>query len=74
MIETIVDLIELCVMSWFCYRGPANEWYEALSCHLRPSKKVRTWFAQHVLFAHPNRFAEYLLECPTSEVSIPRLK
>ncbi|OWF40886.1 probable ubiquitin carboxyl-terminal hydrolase FAF-X isoform X2 [Mizuhopecten yessoensis] len=49
-------------------RGPANEWYEALSCHLRPSKKVRTWFAQHVLFAHPNRFAEYLLECPTSEV------
>ncbi|VDH98041.1 ubiquitin carboxyl-terminal hydrolase 9/24 [Mytilus galloprovincialis] len=49
-------------------RGPASEWYETLSSHLRPSKKVRSWFANNVLFAHPNRFAEYLLECPTSEV------
>ncbi|KAK3094503.1 hypothetical protein FSP39_002606 [Pinctada imbricata] len=49
-------------------RGPAGEWYEALSCHLRPSKKVRNWFAQNVLFAYPSRFSEYLLECPSSEV------
>ena len=51
-----------------CFRGPANEWYDALSIHLRHSKNVRNWFAQHVLFVHPSRFAEYLLECPSSEV------
>ncbi len=51
-------------------RGSASEWYDALSIHLRYSKNVRQWFAQNVLFAHPSRFAEYLLECPSSEVSI----
>ena len=50
------------------HRGPANEWYDAMSHHLRHSKKVRTWFAQNVLFDHPGRFAEYLLECPSTEV------
>lgn len=55
------------------FRGPASEWYETLSSHLRPSKKVRSWFATNVLFAHPNRFAEYLLECPTSEVNSSKL-
>jgi len=49
-------------------RGPATEWYDALSIHLRHSKNVRLWFAQSVLFAYPGRFAEYLLECPSSEV------
>ncbi|XP_013401949.1 probable ubiquitin carboxyl-terminal hydrolase FAF-X isoform X1 [Lingula anatina] len=49
-------------------RGPATEWYDALSIHLRHSKNVRSWFAHNVLFAHPSRFAEYLLECPSSEV------
>ena len=49
-------------------RGPAHEWYDALSIHLRHSKNVRQWFSQSVLFAHPSRFAEYLLECPSSEV------
>lgn len=29
---------------------------------------MRGWFAQHALFAHPGRFCEYLLECPSSEV------
>ncbi len=51
------------------YSGPATEWYDALSIHLRYSKTVRSWFAQNVLFTHPQRFAEYLLECPNSEVS-----
>ena len=50
-------------------RGPATDWYDALSIHLRHSKNVRLWFAQNVLFSHPSRFAEYLLECPSSEVS-----
>ncbi|XP_064639618.1 probable ubiquitin carboxyl-terminal hydrolase FAF-X isoform X3 [Lineus longissimus] len=49
-------------------RGAANEWYDALSLHLRHSKNTRRWLAQHVLFEHPVRFSEYLLECPSSEV------
>ncbi|XP_074657837.1 ubiquitin carboxyl-terminal hydrolase 9X-like [Tubulanus polymorphus] len=49
-------------------RGPANEWYDALSIHLRHSKLTRTWFAEKVLFENSHRFAEYLLECPSSEV------
>ena len=57
------------ILSIFVSSGPASEWYDALGIHLRHSKKVREWFAQHVLFAHPSRFAEYLLECPSSEVS-----
>lgn len=52
------------------FRGSANEWYEALTCNLRASKNVRLWFAQNVLFAQPGRFAEYLLECPSSEVNL----
>jgi len=51
------------------YRGSATEWYEALTCNLRSSKNVRMWFAQNVMFSQPGRFAEYLLECPSSEVS-----
>lgn len=51
-------------------RGPANEWYDALCIHLRHSKGVRNWFAQHMLFSHPTSFAEYLLECPSSEVTL----
>ena len=50
------------------FRGPACEWYDALSVHLQHSKNVRNWFAQNILFAHPHRFSEYLLECPSSEV------
>ncbi|XP_067668544.1 ubiquitin carboxyl-terminal hydrolase 9X-like [Haliotis asinina] len=49
-------------------RCSASEWYDALHIHLRYSKSVRSWFAHNVLFAHPSRFAEYLLECPSSEV------
>ncbi|KAL4220567.1 putative ubiquitin carboxyl-terminal hydrolase FAF-X [Mactra antiquata] len=49
-------------------RGSATEWYEALTCNLRSSDIVRRWFAQNVMYAQPTRFAEYLLECPSSEV------
>lgn len=49
-------------------RGPATEWYDALQVHLRASVHTRAWFAQHVLFAQPHRFMEYLLECPAPEV------
>ncbi|XP_061917685.1 probable ubiquitin carboxyl-terminal hydrolase FAF-X isoform X1 [Entelurus aequoreus] len=49
-------------------RGPASDWYDALCVLLRHSKNVRYWFAHNVLFAYPNRFSEYLLECPSAEV------
>ncbi|MCL4118408.1 UNVERIFIED_CONTAM: hypothetical protein GTU68_037864, partial [Idotea baltica] len=51
-------------------RGPAQEWYEALQVHLRLSVDTRAWFTQNVLFAHPQRFMEYLLECPAPEVRL----
>lgn len=62
--SSVIDV--LCL----CYRGSATEWYEALTCNLRSSKNVRMWFAQHVMFSQPGRFAEYLLECPSSEVHL----
>ncbi|XP_019715781.1 ubiquitin carboxyl-terminal hydrolase 9X isoform X3 [Hippocampus comes] len=49
-------------------RGPASDWYDALCILLRHSKNVRYWVAHNVLFAYPNRFSEYLLECPSAEV------
>ncbi|XP_062862625.1 probable ubiquitin carboxyl-terminal hydrolase FAF-X isoform X2 [Trichomycterus rosablanca] len=49
-------------------RGPASDWYDALCILLRHSKIVRSWFAHNALFSHPNRFSEYLLECPSAEV------
>ncbi|XP_057352255.1 probable ubiquitin carboxyl-terminal hydrolase FAF-X isoform X2 [Manis pentadactyla] len=49
-------------------RGPASDWYDALCILLHHCKNVRFWFAQNVLFNVPNRFSEYLLECPSAEV------
>ncbi|XP_060785792.1 probable ubiquitin carboxyl-terminal hydrolase FAF-X isoform X4 [Neoarius graeffei] len=49
-------------------RGPASDWYDALCILLRHSKNVRCWFAHSALFSYPNRFSEYLLECPSAEV------
>uniref|UniRef100_UPI0035900D99 ubiquitin carboxyl-terminal hydrolase 9X-like n=1 Tax=Myxine glutinosa TaxID=7769 RepID=UPI0035900D99 len=49
-------------------RGAASEWYDSLCLLLRPSKRVRHWFAHSVLFLQPARFAQYLLECPSTEV------
>jgi len=49
-------------------RGPANEWFDAVSILLRHSKSIRSWFAKDVLFSHQERFSEYLLECPIAEV------
>lgn len=49
-------------------RGVANDWYEALLGPLRFSKEARFWFGQRVLLEHPQRFCEYLLQCPSAEV------
>ncbi|XP_050542237.1 probable ubiquitin carboxyl-terminal hydrolase FAF-X isoform X2 [Daktulosphaira vitifoliae] len=49
-------------------RGNAIEWYDLLASHIRTYASVRAWFAQNLLFNHPQRFAEYLLHCMSSEV------
>ncbi|CAH1960059.1 unnamed protein product [Acanthoscelides obtectus] len=49
-------------------RGSAMEWCDVLCLHLRASPVIRQWFAHNVLFAHPSRFCEYLLSCPSAEV------
>lgn len=36
-------------------RGPASEWYELLGPHIRAYASVRAWFAQNILFNHPQR-------------------
>ncbi|XP_067944193.1 ubiquitin carboxyl-terminal hydrolase 9X-like [Watersipora subatra] len=51
-------------------RGSAADWYEILTSHLRTNKKIRSWFAEKVLFDHPERFSEYLLESSSSEVRV----
>lgn len=73
-----LSLISITLLSKFLFtsglrtkktiRGPAGDWYEALTGLLRQSKTIRLWFAQNVLFAHPERISEYLLESPTTEV------
>jgi len=50
--------------------GPAVEWYDALISHFRHSRNIRLWFVQNILFAQPSHLSEYLLESPSSEVSI----
>ena len=57
-----------CFHSKKSLRGPALEWFDALSGHLRLNPTVRAWFAHFVLFKHPYRFCEYLLESPAPDV------
>lgn len=56
------------IFSLFKYSARSSPRYDALCILLRHSKNVRYWFAHNVLFAYPNRFSEYLLECPSAEV------
>lgn len=51
------------------YRGPASEWYDAIQPFLLYSAKIRRWFVDTVFLQHRGRFSEYLLECPSAEVS-----
>ena len=52
------------------YRGPAMEWYEALHPYLLFSAKIRRWFMETVFCQHKERFSEFLLECPSTEVCL----
>jgi len=61
-------LFTTCLHTKESLRGVANDWSEALLGPLKSSKKARNWFAKHVLFDHPQRFCEYLLQCPSAEV------
>ena len=49
-------------------RGLAGEWVNSLLSLLKCSKFLRFWFATTALFRHPERFVEYLLECPNEDV------
>ncbi|OXA44896.1 putative ubiquitin carboxyl-terminal hydrolase FAF-Y [Folsomia candida] len=49
-------------------RGDADEWLDIIMPYLKVSKVVRFWFATNALFRDPHRIAEYLLECPSSDV------
>ncbi|ESN99988.1 hypothetical protein HELRODRAFT_192681, partial [Helobdella robusta] len=49
-------------------RGPANEWLEAILPYFRNVRSIRNWFIQNILFNRPTRFAEFMLECPSTEI------
>ncbi len=51
-------------------RGPASDWYEAIQPYLMYSVTIRRWFVDTVFLQHKGRFCEYLLECPSVEVSL----
>lgn len=42
-------------------RGTATDWYDIVCHHLRSSKAVRSWFANEVLFNHPQRYWTFFL-------------
>ena len=61
-------LFTTCLHTKKSLRGVASDWYEALLGPMRVSKQARLWFGQRVLLDHPQRFCEYLLQCPSAEV------
>lgn len=67
---TVLCFYMYTVLCFYIHRGSAAEWYEILTSHFRTSKTVRQWFADNILFSHPERFSEYLLECSSSEVRV----
>lgn len=50
------------------YSGPANEWTENINTCIRLSSKARAYLAEEVLFQHPKRFQEYLIDCTAADV------
>ncbi|XP_054167467.1 probable ubiquitin carboxyl-terminal hydrolase FAF-X [Oppia nitens] len=63
-------LFSTCLRTKKSLRGPALDWYEILTLHLKVSESIRMWFITKVLLAHQNRFSEYLLECPSADVRV----
>jgi hypothetical protein len=59
------------VFEWFSLSsGPANDWTELIIHCIRWSRKARYYLAEEVLFKHPNRFQEYLIDCTSAEVNL----
>ena len=52
------------------FSGPANDWYDTFHPYFIYSQTIRQWFAINVLLRHPERIPQYLLECPSTEVSL----
>ena len=52
-----------------CYSGPAGDWADLISHCLRSSRAARHYLAEEILNKHSNRFQEYLIDCPSAEVS-----
>ncbi|CAF1316830.1 unnamed protein product, partial [Didymodactylos carnosus] len=50
------------------YVGPANDWSELIGQYIRFSRKARHFMSEEVLFKHPNRFQEYLIDCTSAEI------
>jgi ubiquitin carboxyl-terminal hydrolase 9/24 len=61
-------LFNTCFHAKKSLRGPAVEWFEVLSGHLRLSQTIRAWFAYFVLLKNHYRFCDYLLESPAPDV------
>ncbi|KAI1278141.1 putative ubiquitin carboxyl-terminal hydrolase FAF-X [Halotydeus destructor] len=61
-------LFNICFRTKKTLRGSALEWYDAFSPHLRASSEVRAYFAHHAFLNYPDRFCEYLLDCPSTDV------
>ena len=64
---TLVVRLDGCLSS-----GPANDWYDTFHPYFNYSQTIRQWFAINVLLRHPERIPQYLLECPSTEVSLIR--
>ena len=64
------DAVTVPVMLCCNLRGPALEWYDALHPYLMFSTEIRRWFMNTVFLEHKERFSEFLLECPSTEVCL----
>ncbi|CAF0895252.1 unnamed protein product, partial [Didymodactylos carnosus] len=49
-------------------RGPASDWSDLIGQYIRVSRKARHFMSEEVLFKHPNRFQEYLIDCTFAEI------
>lgn len=56
------------MICFFVCSGLASDWTELVSHCIRNSRRAQQYVAEEVLFKHPNRFQEYLIDCSSAEV------
>lgn len=61
-------ILRLFQISIFKYPDTFSLRCDIICSHLRNGPLIRSWFAHNMLFAHMQRFCEYLLSCPSNEV------